>query len=214
MYSKKITKVDVLGFEFEMGLFPNIRDYAKTKNVDLNCLYIPNEVFDKNAIKENQIIFYNTAYIDAEIIKKKKEFSVRLKGYSIFDSENLFEETLSGMKNGEKREILLNSSIIKVQKDKKGKISKQVIKMKWKSWVDYWSVDFDFQSKQEIIKDENNKEKWTGDYIFENEWQSFKTKEKKELEFETPPRPLKEGKKIAIKVIDIFGNDTMKILEI
>ena len=211
---KKITKVDVLGFEFEMGLFPNIRDYAKTKNVDLNCLYIPNEVFDKNAIKKNQIIFYNTAYIDAEIIKKKKEFSVRLKGYSIFDSENLFEETLTGMKNGEKREILLNSSIIKVQKDKKGKISKQVIKMKWKNWIDYWSVDFDFQSKQEIIRDENNKEKWTGDYIFENEWQSFKNNEKKELEFETPPRPIKEGKKIAIKVIDIFGNDTMKILEI
>ena len=73
---------------------------------------------------------------------------------------------------------MLNSSIIKVQKDQKGKISKQVIKMKWKNWVDYWSVDFDFQSKQEILKDENNKEKWTGDYIFENEWQSFKTKEK------------------------------------
>ncbi len=211
---KKITKVDILGFEFEMGLFPNIRDYAKTKNVDLNCLYIPNEVFDKNAIKNNQIIFYNTAYIDAEIIKKKKEFTVKLKGYSIFDSDNLFEETLSGMKNGEKREILMSSSIIKVQKDKKGKISKQVIKMKWKSWIDYWSVDFDFQSKQEIIRDENNKEKWTGDYIFENEWQSFKTKEKKELEFETPPRPMQEGKKIAIKVIDIFGNDTMKILKI
>ena len=104
-HKKKITKVDVLGFEFEMGLFPNIRDYAKTKNVDLNCLYIPNEVFDKNAIKENQIIFYNTAYIDAEIIKKKKEFSVRLKGYSIFDSENLFEETLSGMKNGKKEKF-------------------------------------------------------------------------------------------------------------
>ena len=44
---QKITKVDVLGFEFEMGLFPNIRDFAKTKNVDLNCLYIPNEVFIK-----------------------------------------------------------------------------------------------------------------------------------------------------------------------
>lgn len=211
---KKITKTDVLGFEFEMGLFPNIRDYAKTKNIDLNCLYIPNEVFDKNAIKQNQIIFYNTAYIDAEIIKKKKEFSVRLKGYSIFDSENLFEDSLSGMKNGEKREILMSNSIIKIQKDKKGKLSKQVIKMQWKSWVDYWSVDFDFQSKQEIIKDENNKEKWTGDYVFENEWQSFKTKEKTELEFETSPRPIKEGKKIGIKVIDIFGNDTMKILKI
>ena len=53
----------------------------------------------------------------------------------------------------------MNSSIIKVQKDKKGKISKQVIKMKWKNWVDYWSVDFDFQSKQEIIKDQDNKKK-------------------------------------------------------
>ena len=28
---KKITKVDVLGFEFEMGLFPNIRDLLKLK---------------------------------------------------------------------------------------------------------------------------------------------------------------------------------------
>ena len=42
----------------------------------------------------------------------------------------------------------------------------------------------------------------------------FKTKDKKELDFETPTRPIKEGKKIAIKVIDIFGNDTMKILKI
>ena len=42
----------------------------------------------------------------------------------------------------------------------------------------------------------------------------FQNKRKKELEFQTPPRPLIEGKKIAVKVIDIFGNDTMKILEI
>ena len=56
-----------------MGLFPNIRDFAKTKNVDLNCLYIPNEVFDKNAIKQNQIIFYNTEHY-AEIVKEKEFF--------------------------------------------------------------------------------------------------------------------------------------------
>ena len=84
--------------------------------------------------------------------------------------------------------------------------------MKWKNWVDYWSVDFDFQSKQEILKDENNKEKWTGDYIFENEWQSFKSNNS-DIEFETRPRKIIKGKKIAIKVVDIFGNDTMKILE-
>ena len=209
---KKITTVDILGFEFEMGLFPNIRDVASKQGVDLNCLYIPNDIFDKKAVKKHQIIFYNTAYIDAQIITKKDEFSVRLRGYSVFDSDNQFEEALSEIEKGEKREILMKNSIIRIHKDKDGKINKNVINMKWDDWVDYWSVDFDFENKKEIIK-ERDKDKWTGDFIFENEWQSFRTKEI-EMEFETPFRKIIKGKKIAVKVIDIFGNDTMKILEL
>jgi DNA modification methylase len=209
---KKITTVDILGFEFEMGLFPNIRDVASKQGVDLNCLYIPNDIFDKKAVKKHQIIFYNTAYIDAQIITKKDEFSVKLKGYSVFDSDNQFEEALSELEKGEKREILMKNSIIRIHKDKDGKINKNIIKMKWDDWVDYWSVDFDFENKKEIIK-EGNEDKWTGDFIFENEWQSFRTKET-EIEFETPFRKIIKGKKIAVKVIDIFGNDTMKILEL
>lgn len=209
---KKITTVDILGFEFEMGLFPNIRDVAAKQGVDLNCLYIPNDIFDKKAVKKHQIIFYNTAYIDAQIITKKDEFSVKLKGYSVFDSDNQFEEALSELEKGEKREILMKNSIIRIHKDKDGKINKNIIKMKWDDWVDYWSVDFDFENKKEIIK-EGDKDKWTGDFIFENEWQSFRTKET-EMEFETPFRRIIKGKKIAVKVIDIFGNDTMKILEL
>lgn len=208
----KILSVDILGFEFEMGLFPNIRDIAGKQGVDLNCLYIPNDIFDKKAVKKHQIIFYNTAFIDAQIVTRKKEFCVKLKGYVVFDSDTLFEEALSELDKGEKREILMNNSIIKVEKGKDGKIKKQVIKMKWDDWVDYWSVDFDFENKKEIIK-EDGKDKWTNDYIFENEWQSFRTKEN-EIEFETPYRSIVKGKKIAVKVIDIFGNDTMKILEI
>jgi len=209
---KKITTVDILGFEFEMGLFPNIRDVASKQGIDLNCLYIPNDIFDKKAVKKHQIIFYNTAYIDAQIITKKDEFVVKLKGYSVFDSDNQFEEALSELEKGEKREILMKNSIIKIHKDKDGKINKNIIKMKWDDWVDYWSVDFDFENKKEIIK-EGDKDKWTGDFIFENEWQSFRTKES-DIDFETPLRKIIKGKKIAVKVIDIFGNDTMKILEL
>ncbi len=210
--SKKITKVDILGFEFEMGLFPSIRDYAKSKNVDLNCLLIPSEVFDKSAVKRNQVIFYNTAYIDAEIVYKKNDFYVELKGYSIFDSENLFEEALEGLNNGEKRELLMSNSIIKIEKDKKGKISKDVIKMKWKEWIDYWSVDFDFESKKEMILNNKKEEEWTGDYIFENEWQDFRTSDK-DINFKSRLEKIDKNKKIAVKVVDIFGNDTMKILK-
>jgi hypothetical protein len=45
----------------------------------------------------------------------------------------------------------MKNSIIKIHKDKDGKINKNIIKMKWDDWVDYWSVDFDFENKQEII---------------------------------------------------------------
>jgi DNA modification methylase len=41
---KHITKVDILGFEFEMGLFPNVLDEARAKGIDIAPKYIPAEV--------------------------------------------------------------------------------------------------------------------------------------------------------------------------
>ena len=184
---------------------------SREKGIDLNCLYIPNDIFDKKAVKKHQVIFYNTAYIDAQIITKKNEFSVKLKGYVVFDSDTLFDEALSELEKGEKRELLMKNSIIKIEKGKDGKIKKNVVKMNWSDWVDYWSVDFDFENKKEIII-QDGKNKWTNDYIFENEWQSFRTNNS-EIEFQTPFRRIIKNKKVAVKVIDIFGNDTMKILE-
>ena len=57
MLEKNITKVDVLGFEFEMGLFPNIQEEAKNKGIDLTLKNIPRDVFDKRAIEKNQVVF-------------------------------------------------------------------------------------------------------------------------------------------------------------
>ena len=59
------------------------------------------------------------------------------------------------------------------------------------------------------------KEEWTGGYIFENEWQSFRTKKDRTLELTSAFKDAQKGKmKIAIKVIDIFGNDTTKVIEV
>ena len=58
-------------------------------------------------------------------------------------------------------------------------------------------------------------EQWTGDYIFENEWQSFRTKGDRTLLLKSVSKEFSDGKrKIAVKVIDIFGNDTMKIVPV
>ena len=118
-------------------------------------------------------------------------------------------------------------NIIKILKDKDGILTRESLIKNWTDWIDYWAVDFNFENKKEIIKVEKQKdqtgkldfvkeyeEKWTGDYIFENEWQSFRTKKDRDLELKTPFRKIEGKKKIAIKVVDIFGNDTMKIIEI
>lgn len=81
-------------------------------------------------------------------------------------------------------------------------------------------MDFDFENKKEIIRIKKNEgndfeEVWSGDYIFENEWQSFRTKKNRVLDLKSIPYECTKGKrKIAVKVVDIFGNDTMKVIEV
>ncbi len=59
-------------------------------------------------------------------------------------------------------------------------------------------------------------ERWTGGYIFENEWQSFRTRKNRELELSTAVhRYDRPGRyTVAVKVIDIFGNDTMSLVPV
>jgi hypothetical protein len=82
------------------------------------------------------------------------------------------------------------------------------------------AVDFDFESKREIIRVKNGdndewEERWKGDYIFENEWQSFRTKKDRSLELKSVFHECTPGRrKLAVKVMDIFGNDTMTIVDV
>lgn len=69
----------------------------------------------------------------------------------------------------------------------------------WSDYVDYWAVDWDFQND-----------------TFMPEWMDYRTKQDRSL-------ALKSGKhmfekpgsyRVMIKVVDIFGNDTTKIIEL
>ena len=109
---------------------------------------------------------------------------------------------------------------MRISKDKTGAVSREQLTKHWTDWIDYWAVDFDFESKREVIRVHNEdtgktEEQWSGDYIFENEWQSFRTKRDRDLELTSVAQECPAGRrKIAVKVVDIFGNDTMKILEV
>ena len=65
-----ISRVDILGFEFEMGLFPNLLNEAKGKGIDLAAKYIPADVFDKRAVERNQVVFHDVAYIEVRPLTK------------------------------------------------------------------------------------------------------------------------------------------------
>lgn len=218
--AKKITKVDVLAFEFEMGLFPNIQEEAKSKGIDLALKYIPRDVFDKRAIEKNQVVFYDVAYIEVKPIVKKGSVAIELTDFSVFYNQDSIKEVEENLKTGGKKLIVENGQIIKVTKDKDGILTRDVLTKKWEDWIDYWAIDFNFENKKEIVRIKNEEtgafdEAWTGSYVFENEWQTFRTKKDRKLEMTSTPHEFPKGRrKIAVKVVDIFGNDTMKIIEI
>ncbi len=216
---KHITRVDILGFEFEMGLFPNILDEAKSKGIDLAMKYIPRDVFDKQAVEKNQVVFHDVSFIEVKPHVKKKSIAMELTDFSVFysqDSQNADEN----LKNSKSRVIVDKGQVVKISKDKKGIVIREVLTKHWTDWIDYWSVDFDFESKREIVRVQNEEsgkaeEVWTGDFVFENEWQSFRTKKDRSIELKSVFHECQSGRrKIAVKVVDIFGNDTMKIIEV
>ncbi|MEN8215739.1 MAG: DNA methyltransferase [Pseudomonadota bacterium] len=68
----------------------------------------------------------------------------------------------------------------------------------WSQWIDYWAVDFNYH-----------------DDTFHNEWQSYRTKKKPEIDLSVAHYYQEKGTyTVVVKVIDILGNDTTKLLEI
>ena len=212
-----------------MGLFPNVLNEARDKGIDLAPKYIPAEVFDKRAVERNQVVFHDVAFIEVTPLVRggtkgmPPTVAVQLTDFSVFYSQDSIaaaEAALSSGKKAGNRIVVERGQIVKLSKDRSGIVSREYLTQHWTDWIDYWSVDFDFESKREIIRVQSPEtgeweEQWTGDYIFENEWQSFRTKKDRSLELTSVAHECTPGRrKIAAKVVDIFGNDTMTILEV
>ena len=223
----RISRVDILGFEFEMGLFPNVLDEAKNRGIDIAPKYIPAEVFDKRAVERNQVVFHDVAFIE---VKPRigapnnssglPTVAVELTNFSVFYSQDSIAHAEQSLNKKGSRIAVEKGQIVKVNRDANGVYTREALTKHWTDWIDYWSVDFDFESKREIIRVQEPEtgeweEQWTGDYIFENEWQSFRTKKDRSLELISVAHECTPGRrKLAVKVVDIFGNDTMTVLEV
>jgi len=216
---KLYTQVDVLGFEFEMGLTPQFIQELKEKGVSITLKYIPKDVFDKRAVEKGQAKFFDVAYLNTKETVKGKTITIELTDFVTHYTQDDIEDLQQSMRAGSKV-VIEDGQIIKVEKDKDGIITRTLLTKNWYDWIDYWAIDFDYLSKPEIIKVKNEageiEEKQTGNYIFENEWQSFRTKRNPTLEFTSVAHTYnKPGKyKVMVKVVDILGIDTSKIVDV
>jgi DNA modification methylase len=69
---------------------------------------------------------------------------------------------------------------------------------KFTDYIDYWAVDWDYK-----------------DDTFHNGWQSFRTRKEPKFETEATHTYDQPGTyKVLVKVVDIFGNDTTKMVEV
>lgn len=233
------TRVDVLAFEFEMGLFPAVLEEARSKGIELAPKTIPPEVFDKRAVDKGQVRFADISYVEATPRYDKKDklrITIELTDFSVYHSQGMADSLAAELKENKSEVICDNGQLIKVSKNRIGVVEREVLTKHWTDWVDYWAVDFDYESRKEIIKVAKTfgmdgglsdmpltdgelmefEERWTGGYIFENEWQSFRTRKDRNLELTSAAHIYdKPGRyKVAVKVIDIFGNDTMTLVPI
>ncbi len=232
---KGITKADVLGFGWEMGMDA---DVAKNNGIDLQFKTIPNEVFDKRAVERGQVKFYDLAFVEVNPIVKKNKLAIELANFKVFYNQDDLAEIEENIKGGGSKIVLQDGNLIKLTKDKQTEIiTREIMTGKWTDWIDYWAVDFNYESKKEIVRTAEDvvakqimldgsveleqatkvdyDEEWTGQYIFENEWQSFRTRKDRELELTSVAVQCVPGRrKVAVKVIDIFGNDTTRVVEI
>jgi DNA modification methylase len=237
------SRVDILAFEFEMGLFPAVLEEARSKGIELSPKYIPAEVFDKRAVDKGQVVFHDISFVEATPRYDKKDklaVSIELADFSVYYTQGAGEAAIASLKEGKSDVICEQGQLYKISKNKDGVVNRERLTKHWTDWVDYWAVDFDYLQRKEIIKVPVGtgiggvtslegfeppqgelklpefEERWTGGYIFENEWQSFRTRQSRDLELTTAlhtyDRPGRYT--VAVKVIDIFGNDTMTLVPV
>jgi hypothetical protein len=158
----------------------------------------PDSTASRNAVRAAERI-NSASGVDK---KDKLAVAVELTDFSVYYSQGLADAIAADLKEGKSEVVCEAGKLIKLAKDKNGVITRDVLTKKWTDWVDYWAVDFDYESRKEIINVPKRmgvegelpgvikadagefvdfEERWTGAYIFENEWQSFRTRQSRDL---------------------------------
>jgi len=174
---------------------------------------LPNHI--DQSLEKNSFIFHGVPHIDVKIHNHRKNNIIELTHFLVYNHKDIKKYIAHFIKPGKKQVIIDKDQLIKIYKDKKGIVHFKTLTKKWTDLVDYWAIDFNFSTeKNNFYLINTNKKIPTKrnikDHVFKNQWQSFRMKNQA-LELKSTPYK-KENQLIAVKVIDILGHETMKII--
>jgi adenine-specific DNA-methyltransferase len=182
--ANNLNKVDVLGWEWSYEVNELAKELAKKNGVDLKLIQIPS----LNEIKSSLVGFdLNLFKIPDEAVEKELLPYIRFSEVAYLEIEIDIKDT----------DVTLKISDFQVPPTKE--LTEIADKIKdSRELIDYWAIDWDYK----------------GD-TFHNQWQSFRVKKNPKVDYEATHKYEKSGEyQIMVKVVDIFGNDTNKILKV
>jgi adenine-specific DNA-methyltransferase len=182
--ANNFNKADVLGWEWSYEVNELAKALAKENGIDLRLIQIPSV----NEIKSALVGFdLQLRKIPDEAIEKEVLPYIKFVEVAYLE----IETEIKG------KEVVLR--ITDFQIPPTAELAEIASKVKdTRELIDYWAVDWDYK-----------------DDTFHNQWQSFRTKKNPRVEYEARHRYEDAGEyKIMVKVIDVFGNDTNKILKV
>jgi len=71
-------RLDVLGWEFEMGLHELVQDEARFRSLALQIRRIPREVMDPRVVASGEVVFHELAYLAVDARVRKRSVTVEL----------------------------------------------------------------------------------------------------------------------------------------
>jgi adenine-specific DNA-methyltransferase len=111
----RVTKLDIIGFEFEMGLAPRVQDEARAKGVALALRYIPKDVFDRRAVERGQVVFYDVTFVEAQPVVKGRTITVKLKDFGVYYRQEDVDALVSSMKTGASKVTVDRGQVVKLK---------------------------------------------------------------------------------------------------
>ena len=180
--ANNFNKADVLGWEWSYEVNELAKELAKKNGVDIRLIQIPSV----NEIKSSLVGFdLQLLKIPDKVIEKDIAKYVKFPEVAYLE----IETKIKG------REITLKITDFQLSPTVElveiaGKIDDS------RKLIDYWVIDWDYK----------------GD-TFHNQWQSFRVKKNPKVDYEAKHEYENAGKyQIMVKVVDVFGNDTNKVL--